>query len=53
MQPRQGMPESFRDYLRQRWEAGLPRATQSGGGGADATWFRLGEPQRSRSRPES
>jgi hypothetical protein len=29
------------------------RATQSGGGGADATWFRLGEPQRSRSRPES
>src|SRR5208283_5964819 len=22
MQPRPGMPESFRDYLRQRWEAG-------------------------------
>jgi hypothetical protein len=22
MQPRSGMPESFRDYLRQRWEAG-------------------------------
>ena len=22
MQPRLGMPESFRDYLRQRWEAG-------------------------------
>ena len=23
MQPRPGMPESFRDYLRQRWEAGF------------------------------
>jgi hypothetical protein len=22
MQPRPGMPESFRDYLRQRWKAG-------------------------------
>jgi hypothetical protein len=22
MQPRPGMPESFRDYLRQRWQAG-------------------------------
>ena len=22
MQPRPGMPESFQDYLRQRWEAG-------------------------------
>ena len=28
-------------------------ATQSDGGGVDATWFRPGEPQRSRSRPES
>ena len=25
MQPRPGMPESFRDYLRQRWEAGCRR----------------------------
>ena len=26
MQPRPGMPESFRDYLRQRWEAGCRHA---------------------------
>jgi hypothetical protein len=29
MQPRPGMPEAFREYLQQRWEAGLPARSYS------------------------
>jgi len=39
MQPRPGMPESFRDYLRQRWEASA--WAQAIGGDSEARLRRL------------
>ena len=36
-----GMPESFRDYLRQRWEAGLSASAHATRGDSEARLRRL------------
>ena len=41
MQPRPGMPESFRDYLRQRLAGGLPAWAHAIGGDSEARLRRL------------
>jgi hypothetical protein len=41
MQPRPGMPESFRDHLRRRWEAGCRRGRTLLGGDSEARLRRL------------
>jgi hypothetical protein len=41
MQPRSGMPESFRDYLRQRWEEGCRHGRTRIGGDSEARLRRL------------
>jgi hypothetical protein len=51
--PGLSFPVTYEIAFNESYSPTTDQARPGPGGGAAATWFRLGEPQSSRSRPES